>query len=347
MAQIIGRRLGIPVYDNALLSEAARASGYSPELFHKRDEKRHRFNLSRIFSSLASDAPDYLGDAELFQMQSDAVREVAAKGSCVIVGRCGDYILRDRADLFSVFLTAPYGERVRRVMERKEVDEETARKIIDRKEKERMSYYNGYTLGKWGDASTYDLCMDSSILGLEGTADFIIRASQQKGGERIADRVVRPVTSLLLKDRPQKAVEYFMRGYGCCQSVVAAFADLYGLSEDQALHIGAGFGGGIGKLRMICGAASGMVILAGLHCDRADGDIRQGKADCYHMVQDLLEAFKKDNGSYICAELLGVGGSAAAGDFVPSERNAEYYKTRPCSAKVESAARIFADYISR
>ena len=147
-----------------------------------------------------------------------------------------------------------------------------------------------------------------------------------------------------LENRIQKAVEYFMTGYGCGQSVVAAFADLYGMDEATALKIGNGFGGGVGKMRMMCGAVSGLVILAGLDSGLSD-DIRGGKAECYRLVQDLLEKFKQANGSVICAELLGLKSAPIPGDFVPSERNAHYYKARPCAAKVESAARIFAEYL--
>lgn len=145
--------------------------------------------------------------------------------------------------------------------------------------------------------------------------------------------------------RVARAIGYFMKGYGCCQSVVAAFCDLYGFTEEQALSIGAGFGGGVGKMRMMCGTVSGLVILAGMDSGRYDGSDREGKAECYQVVQNLVERFRIENGSIICAELLGLKGPAAKGDFVPSERTAEYYKVRPCVAKVESAARIFAEYL--
>lgn len=145
--------------------------------------------------------------------------------------------------------------------------------------------------------------------------------------------------------RVQRAVELFMSGYGCCQSVVAAFADLYGVSDEQAKLVAAGFGGGVGRMRMMCGAVSGLVILAGLRDGQTRGDDREGKAHCYKVVQDLLAESKKQNGSLICAELLGIKGEVPMGNFVPDERNAEYYKRRPCAAKVESAARIFASYI--
>lgn len=150
-----------------------------------------------------------------------------------------------------------------------------------------------------------------------------------------------------LEERVNRAVEYFMKGYGCGQSVVAAFADIYGYTEAQALQIGAGFGGGVGRLRMMCGAVSGLVILAGMDCGNYDGADRNGKSECYKLVQELIAQFKEENGSVICAELLGLNGPAAAGHFMPAERNAEYYKKRPCAAKVESAARIFAGMLEK
>lgn len=149
----------------------------------------------------------------------------------------------------------------------------------------------------------------------------------------------------ILEERVQRAVDFFMQGFGCAQSVAAAFADLYGFTPEQAKLVGAGFGGGVGRLRMMCGAVSGMVILAGMDSGQTDGANRQGKADCYKLTQDLVEAFRKENGSVICAELLGLKGPVPAGNFVPAERNAEYYRKRPCVAKVESAARIFASYL--
>ena len=141
------------------------------------------------------------------------------------------------------------------------------------------------------------------------------------------------MTELEIEERVNRAVDNFMAGYGCCQSVVAAFSDLYGLDETLAKKIAAGFGGGVGRLRMMCGAVSGIVMLVGLDCGQTEGSDREGKSACYKVVQDLLAKSKEENGSLICAEI--------------SARTAEYYKTRPCAAKVESAARIFADYIRK
>ena len=97
---------------------------------------------------------------------------------------------------------------------------------------------------------------------------------------------------------------------------------------------------------MMCGAVSGLVVLAGLDCGETDGSNREGKSACYKVVQDLLEQFKQANGSIICAEILGLQGhEKAVSTYEASPRTAEYYKTRPCAAKVESAARIFANYL--
>ena len=154
------------------------------------------------------------------------------------------------------------------------------------------------------------------------------------------------MTDKELDERVNRAVDNFMLGYGCCQSVVAAFADLYGLDDTLAKKIAAGFGGGVGRLRMMCGAVSGIVMLVGLDCGQTEGSDREGKSACYKVVQDLLDKSKAENGSIICAEILGLEGhEKAASSYVASARTAEYYKTRPCAAKVESAARIFANYL--
>ena len=149
-----------------------------------------------------------------------------------------------------------------------------------------------------------------------------------------------------LDARVARAVENFMAGYGCAQSVVAAFADLYDLDETMAKRISAGFGGGVGRMRMMCGAVSGIVMLVGLDCGQTEGSDREGKSACYKVVQELLAKSKEQNGSLICAEILGIKGCEKAHcSYEASPRTAEYYKTRPCAAKVESAARIFAEYL--
>ena len=156
------------------------------------------------------------------------------------------------------------------------------------------------------------------------------------------------MTEQELEKRVEQAVENFMAGYGCCQSVVAAFADIYGLDDTMAKKIAAGFGGGVGRLRMMCGAVSGIVMLVGLDCGQTEGSDREGKSACYKVVQELLARSKEENGSLICAEILGIKGyEKAHNSYQASARTAEYYKSRPCAAKVESAARIFADYLKQ
>ena len=157
---------------------------------------------------------------------------------------------------------------------------------------------------------------------------------------------MKEVTKEELDKRVAKAVDNFMSGYGCCQSVVAAFADLYDLDETMAKRIAAGFGGGVGRLRMMCGAVSGIVMLVGLDCGQTEGSDNAGKSACYKVVQELLAQSEQVNGSLICAEILGIKGhTKAPNSYIASPRTAEYYKTRPCAAKVESAARIFAEYL--
>ena len=100
-------------------------------------------------------------------------------------------------------------------------------------------------------------------------------------------------------------------------------------------------------MRMMCGAVSGMVMLAGLDAGQTEGNDRKGKADCYAVVQGLVNKFKDENGSVICAELLGMKGcKVVKNSNIPDERNAEYYRVRPCSQKVENAARLFAEYLA-
>ena len=151
----------------------------------------------------------------------------------------------------------------------------------------------------------------------------------------------------MYEDRVNKAVELFKSGYNCSQSVVAAFADLYGFTEEQAFKMAASFGGGIGRMRQTCGAACGMFMLAGLDTGAVEGSDRAGKSHNYAVVQELAAKFKEINGSMICAELLGLKKSANLGKDPQAEaRTPQYYKKRPCEKMVETAATLFAEYLS-
>ena len=149
-----------------------------------------------------------------------------------------------------------------------------------------------------------------------------------------------------MEDRIQRATQLFKSGYNCSQSVVAAFADIYGFTEEQALRMAASFCGGIGRMRETCGAACGMFLLAGLEKGAVDGADKEGKAANYALVQELAAEFKKRNGSLNCGELLGLKKRAEISS-VPEERTEQYYAKRPCYKMVEEAARIWAEYLEK
>ncbi len=175
VAELLGERLGIPVYDNELLQKAAEESGFSPAFFKKSDERRRLFRFGGLFSlnRASSYAPSGIDETELFKYQSQAIRDIAEHGSAIFLGRASDYVLRDMQCL-DVFICAPLEDRVRRIVERTGMSDGEAEKYIQKKEKARRAYYNFFTLGDWGVASNYDLCLDSSLVGLDGCVDLII-----------------------------------------------------------------------------------------------------------------------------------------------------------------------------
>ena len=147
-----------------------------------------------------------------------------------------------------------------------------------------------------------------------------------------------------MEERVNLAVSLFKEGFNCSQSVVAAYADLYGFTREQALKMSASFGGGIGRMRQTCGAACGLFMLAGLENGCIEGRNKDGKEANYILVQELAEEFKKRNGSIICSQLLGLDKNAET-PTTPEARTAEYYKKRPCVKIVEEAARIWGEYL--
>ena len=180
VAHELGQKLGIPVYDKKIINKAAQDSGFSAEVFMERDERKSLFSFSAIFANRFSETENYMSDRGIFKMQSETIMKIAEQGSAVIVGRCSDYILRDRTDVLSVFLTSPAEVRAQRIADRCGISIEEAERLIEEKDGKREEYYNYYTFGDWGKASTYDLCIDSSILGIEGTADMIIEFARRK-----------------------------------------------------------------------------------------------------------------------------------------------------------------------
>ncbi len=182
VALALGRKLGIPVYDQELITKAAEESGFSKELFAKSDEKRNMLAFSSFVVDVGrfGSVDNYMNDNQLFVIQSNVIRSIADKGSAIFIGRCSDYILRDRKCL-DVFVTAADAVRIKRVAARMNLSPEQAESLIRKKDRTRETYYNYYTFGNWGVASNYDLCVDSSILGIDGTADMIIDFTRRSG----------------------------------------------------------------------------------------------------------------------------------------------------------------------
>ena len=148
------------------------------------------------------------------------------------------------------------------------------------------------------------------------------------------------------KERIEMAVSLFKEGFNCSQSVVAAFADKYGFTCEQALKMSASFCGGLGRLRETCGAACGLFLLAGLETGATEGADRDGKAANYALVQELAEEFKQRNGALRCADLLGLSKKEPVVS-TPEARTDQYYAKRPCVKMVEEAARIWCEYLQK
>ena len=179
IGRLIADRLEIDYFDKEILDLAARESGFRPEIFEESDEKngflRSIFgNIIPFFGSPSEKIyPDALSRENLFRLQSDAIRKAAGERSAVFIGRCADYVLRDIPNKIDVFITADIDDRIRHVSERKGCTPEQARKAIANGESDRSSYYDYYTGKRWGHSDSYDLCVNTSILGIQGTAELI------------------------------------------------------------------------------------------------------------------------------------------------------------------------------
>lgn len=148
-----------------------------------------------------------------------------------------------------------------------------------------------------------------------------------------------------METRVEKAERLFKEGYNCSQSVFTAYCDLYGIDEKTALKLSASFGGGMGRMREVCGAVSGMFLVAGMETGTTEGKDNEGKKHNYDTVQFLAEKFKEKHGSIICRELLGLGEKMPGGfkQTKPEERTEQYYKKRPCVEMVKFAAQLIEE----
>ena len=177
----IGRMLALDFqakyYDKEIMNLAAKESGFCEKFFEQNDEKKGffkgLFNMQTSHISGGSMYKTNFSQESLFQFQSDAIKKAAKEGSCVFVGRCADYVLRDFPNVVNVFVTASMDDRVQLFMKEKNVSREEAIRRIEQVEHRRATYYNYYTGKKWGQASSYDLCIDSSLLGIAETGHFI------------------------------------------------------------------------------------------------------------------------------------------------------------------------------
>lgn len=172
IARALAKELGCSCYDKEIVDHAAERSNFSKEVFDSFDEKR--------VSSFIAPSPHYFGINEGFRIniklasaQFDAIRNLAEDGSGVFVGRCADYVLRNRPDMVKVFIMAPMEKRIENIMERKGINEDQARKLIKEVDKDRSSYYRYYTDQIWGECENYELCIDSSRTGVDGAVKVI------------------------------------------------------------------------------------------------------------------------------------------------------------------------------
>lgn len=177
IARMLALDFGAKYYDQELLNLAAKESGFSEKFFEQNDERKGilkgLFNLGAPHVNSGSVYNSSISQESLFKFQSDAIKKAAGEGSCVFVGRCADYILRDRDNVTSVFISASKRYRIEQIMAKQQMNFGEAKKFLQQREARRAAYYNYYTGKKWGAAESYDLCIDSSVLGMQVTEKYI------------------------------------------------------------------------------------------------------------------------------------------------------------------------------
>ena len=181
LGEALAQKLGIKLYDKELLQEAAKNSGFCEDIFENHDEKpTNSFLYSLVMDTYSSGgystAPflDMPLNHKVFLAQFDSIKKIAESESCVIVGRCADYALENNPDCISIFVRADLEDKIKRISKRLDVSENKAKDLIYKKDKQRASYYNYYTSKKWGDARSYDLCINTSQITVDDAAELII-----------------------------------------------------------------------------------------------------------------------------------------------------------------------------
>lgn len=180
IGRLLAEKLNVKCYDKELLAIASKNSGISEELFKSNDEKpTNSFLYSLVMDTYSvgystSSFIDMPLNQKVFMAQYDTIKKIAANESCIIVGRCADYVLKDFPNVVSVFIKADMDFKAERIMKLFDYSDSKARDIINKTNKKRANYYNYYSNKKWADSRSYDLCLDSSKLGIENTADIII-----------------------------------------------------------------------------------------------------------------------------------------------------------------------------
>ncbi|OUQ50766.1 cytidylate kinase-like family protein [Lachnoclostridium sp. An118] len=181
---------GIKLYDKEMLNRAAKESGICEELFEAHDEKpTNSFLYSLVMDtySLGYSSGSYTDmpiNHKVFLAQFDAIKKIASEGPCILVGRCADYALEEFDNVLTVFIHAKMEARIRRIARIYNLTDAKAKEMIQKTDKQRSSYYNYYTNKKWSDAESYDICLDSSVLGIEGTAEAIKQLVAIKESDR-------------------------------------------------------------------------------------------------------------------------------------------------------------------
>ena len=179
IGQEVAKYFGIKCYDKELLEHAANDSGICKELFEHHDEKpTNSFLYSLVmdtysFGYSSSGFSDMPMNHKIFLAQFDAIKKLAGEGPCVMVGRCADYALADNPNCISVFIHGDMDVKIKRIMKKYDLTESKAKEMILKKDKQRQSYYNYYSSKRWGFSDSYDLSVNSSILGIEGTVNLL------------------------------------------------------------------------------------------------------------------------------------------------------------------------------